>query len=162
MLPKDWELLDIQMDGLRRHVDMGRPLIAKAKDADPDPVEVLALSAFLHGFYNGVERVLSVIARGTGERRPGMPKSEMWHQQLLDSMTVAADKRPPLFTPEQHRDMFEYLRFRHVFRHAYWEELQWSRMRPLVLDLLRVYETFLASVEAFRRAMADSNSGGKI
>lgn len=161
MLPKDWELLDIQTEGLRRHVDMGRPLIAKVQEADPDPERVLSVSAFLHGFYNGIERVLSVIARGTGEGRPGIQRSDMWHQQLLTSMTASTEVRPSLLTSEQYKDMFEYLRFRHLFRHAYWDELQWSRMRPLVLDVPRVYDAFMASLAVFRGTMTGQASGGK-
>jgi hypothetical protein len=48
-------------------------------------------------------------------------------------------RRPALLSEELHDTLNEYLRFRHVFRNAYFFDLDWQKMSPLAL---RMEETF--------------------
>jgi len=125
---------------LRRLIDTHRPLLEKCATAPPSEIELSALAALLHSFYNGIENIFKRMALELGER---LPSSEFWHMHLLDAMAQATPQRPAVLSPELQRRLKEYMEFRHVFRHAYIFNLRWGQMKPLVL---RCEET-LALVE---------------
>jgi hypothetical protein len=161
MLPKSWELLDIEIGGLRRHVDCGRSLLEKVKQAEPSALEVLALSGFMYGFYGGVERAMDIIGRGMGEISTGVSEDMQWRRRLLETMSLHTGKRPCLLTTDLRDDLSMYLAFHHAFEDAYWQDMKWEKIRPLVLGLLRAFEKFLAAVETFRAAMVSRAPEGK-
>ena len=53
-------------------------------------------------------------------------------------MIHPGESRPAVITEEMYHRLKEYLDFRHVFRQAYSFELQWDKMKPLVLNCERV------------------------
>jgi hypothetical protein len=70
-------------------------------------------------------------------------KTDSWHVDLLESMIETTGKRPAILTPDVKRRLRFYLGFRHVFRSHYSYDLNWSKMKPLVLKT----EDILSSVE---------------
>ena len=48
-------------------------------------IELSALAAMLHSFYNGIENILKRIALELDDPMPG---GESWHKELLDCMTL--------------------------------------------------------------------------
>jgi len=54
--------------------------------------------------------------------------------QLLNAMAAAGPSRPSLISSALRDELRVYLEFRHVFRHAYSHELQWTKMAPLVMN----------------------------
>ena len=125
---------------LRRLVETHRSLLEKCATNPPSDIELSALAALLHSFYNGIESILKRTTLELGDR---LPSSEFWHKDLLDAMTQATGQRPAVLSPGLQARLKEYMEFRHVFRHAYTFNLRWERMKPLVL---RCEET-LALVE---------------
>jgi hypothetical protein len=120
-----------EREQLRRLLAGIRPLLSKCHSTTPDEIELSALAAALHSFYTGVENIFKRVAvELDGESLGG----DAWHRQLLQRMKTAAH-RPALLSDELHDSLLEYLRFRHVFRHAYSFDLDWRKMSPLVLRL---------------------------
>jgi hypothetical protein len=73
----------------------------------------------------------------------------MWHIRLLDTMVNATDSRPAVISPRLRASLRKYLEFRHVFRHAYSFELQWTRMAPLVVNCLTAFEELKGEMGIF-------------
>lgn len=53
---------------------------------------------------------------------------------LLVNMIVPTDKRIAVISPELKRRLQFYLGFRHVFRGMYSYDLNWSKMKTLVIE----------------------------
>ncbi len=117
-------------------------LLIKCRTTDPTEIELSALAATLHAFYTGVENIFKRVAM----ELDGEPvRGEAWHRELLLRMKTATGSPPAVLAEELHDGLNEYLRFRHVFRHAYSFDLDWQKMSPLVL---RLEETFLKLEQA--------------
>ena len=95
-----------------------------------------------------MERILAHIARNEGVDEALHSKSFMWHTALLNALANPIGGWPPVLSMELHADLKEYLSFRHLFRHAYLHELQWSKMRPLVENLEKVVLSFTFEINS--------------
>ncbi len=82
---------------LRRLLEVYRPLLDKSAASPPNDIELSALAAMLHSFYNGVENIFK---RTAIEVDGGMPTGEFWHKELLDSMTRPTSQRGSVLSPE--------------------------------------------------------------
>jgi hypothetical protein len=146
------DLLELR-DDLRRE---GQRLEALARSltallprvgVEPEIVEVAALR--LHSFYTGVERCLLLVSRvlngGTPQQGPG------WHRRLLERMAMATDRRPAVLREPTQRRLQEYLRFRHLVRNLYADEL---RAEPIAL-LLRQLPELWPELEADLAGFSD-------
>jgi hypothetical protein len=125
---------------LHRLIDSSRSLIEKVRKQEPDHTELLALASILHSFYMGFENIFKRIAQQIDEK---FDKTDSWHVDLLESMIETTTKRSPILTSDTKRRLRFYLGFRHVFRSHYSYDLNWSKMKPLVLET----EDILRSVE---------------
>lgn len=123
------EEVELELAMLREHVDSLAALRKKAVISPPDMVETMALGAFLHGFYNGIENAFKRIAIHM-DGRP--PRGEAWHQELLESMARQGACRPAAVSPDFAKTLQGYLDFRHLFRNLYSCRLDWERMADLV------------------------------
>lgn len=130
------------------------PLIIKCNTEKPDRIELSALAAMLHGFYNGIENIFKRIIIETGGE---IPEGERWHIKLIDAINMPSDKRPPIISDELAESLKEYMEFRHFFRHAYPFQIKWELMEHLVKecpDILKQLnqdlEKSLINLEAFR------------
>ncbi len=67
---------DAELKQLEELLDTFSSLLERGRHDVPEPVDVLALSALLHSFYNGVETIMKRIAREVdGEA----PRGGAWH-----------------------------------------------------------------------------------
>ncbi len=105
-----------------------------------------ALAAMLHPFYDGAENILKRIAI---EIEGGAPSREFWRRDLLDAATKPGFPRPPVGSVEWGERLGEYLRFRHLFRHACTFDLRWESMPPLGRDSESIFPRFKAEIQAF-------------
>ena len=147
-------------DSLREHVTLERgqlrrlfpvchPLLEKCAVSPPNDLELYALAAMLHSFYNGMENIFKRITLELGDPMPG---STSWHKDLLDGMMRPTGNRKSVLSPELARRLKEYMEFRHVFRHAYTFDLRWDRMKTLVLGCEETLRLVEAELEQFFRA----------
>lgn len=87
-----------------------------------------ARASMFHDFYNGVERIFLRVAAELG----GVPRGEQWHRQLLDDMVLGLDDlRPAVISAGLRAKLQPFLRFRHVFRNIYGQELDPDRLAEI-------------------------------
>ena len=112
----------------------------------PSPLEIRGAADLLHDFYTAVEDIFERIAE---EVNGGIPHGEHSHRDLLKQMSLdVPGLRPPVLSVSLREQLGEYLRFRHLFRHAYSYQLEWERVKSL---LKRVPEMVMELSGALRR-----------
>ena len=142
----------VEREMLNQHLGDHRPLLAKCAAFRPDRIELSALAAMLHGFYNGVENIFKRAAVELGEV---LPTGAGWHIALLERMTRPGPQRPALITAPLAQTLRAYLEFRHFFRSAYPFQLRWQRMAELVRDCQDVLRRLEGELDAFLKATED-------
>ena len=140
------ERIEEELQQLGEEVSAVQPLFSKIRQSDPDDIEMRAAALTLHGFYNGVEKVLVEIARRFDGHIPG---GERWHRALLDQMLSATDDRPALIEQDDYDILVEYLSFRHLVRHSYPGSLSWYRFRDIARDLDKTHGRIENRVRTF-------------
>ena len=146
MLDKLRKQIAVELDQLNRLFELHQPLLDQCAEVAPTPIEISALGAMVHSFYNGVENVFKRIAL---ELDGEVPDSGTWHRDLLDAMARATPRRPAVISQSVQERLKPYLNFRHVFRSAYSFLLEWERMAPLVLECRQTFEALKADLLAF-------------
>jgi len=122
--------LSVERARLRRVVAQIDGLLRDAHSRTPSLVEQTAAAAFLHNFYNAIENCLVRVAHGIDE---AVPTGHGWHRLLVDQMSAPIEGiRPAVLDGQLAAETDEYRRFRHAFRHMYFFDLDWSRVRPLL------------------------------
>ncbi len=92
--------------------------------------------SILHDFYTGIEKIFESIAKEIDNR---IPMGEEWHSELLRQMTLdIPGLRPPVITANTEKKLREYLGFRHLFRKRYGLELDWQKLKKLLLGVGQV------------------------
>ncbi|GIW71996.1 MAG: hypothetical protein KatS3mg102_1538 [Planctomycetota bacterium] len=123
--------------------------IERCQAADPDQDALWLLAKGLHGFYTGLEAILEKVHEVFFGEAPRGPDS---HTRLLqDAARDVPRVRPPVLRPQTAEKLYDYLRFRHFFRHAYGVSLDWDRMRGKVLGLAVLHEAVREDLARFRR-----------
>jgi len=128
--PETKERVDLELGQMQRMLSEHQSLLNSASSGEPGSSEILALAALLHSFYGGVENILKRIA---AEIDNEVPNGSRWHSDLLVQVGRKSSNRPALLSESLVGRLAEYLNFRHVFRHAYSFELDWAKMRSLVV-----------------------------
>lgn len=138
--------VEADLEQLGRLVAQVRPLAARVEPSGPDTVEIAALGAMVHAFYNGIENTLKRIAVGL---EGGVSDGGDWHAALLEGAAEATRGRGAVLSRELVDRLKPYLQFRHVFRHAYTFDLRWPKMKPLVEDLDPMFREVEKQVRTF-------------
>lgn len=101
----------------------------------------------LHSFYAGLERLFERIgATVDGE----LPRSENWHQVLLDQMATEAPAVRPAVISRSTRDALnEYRGFRHIVRNVYATRFDPAKIEKLVQDAPPTFGQVYAELRAF-------------
>jgi hypothetical protein len=131
------KLLDKEKDGLLKR--------------KPSNYVLRAGGSILHDFYTGVEKVLENIAKEIDQR---VPMGEEWHSELLYQMTLdIPGLRPPVISTHIEKRLREYLGFRHLFRKRYGFELDWEKMKKLLVRMPQVLAALEKEFEIFFQAI---------
>lgn len=139
----------LEREELHRLLAIYRSLVVQCAETPPNAIELSALAAMLHAFYNGIENILKRIAV---EVDGAVPSGEFWHRELLEAMARPNEVRPAALSDALSGHVREYLEFRHVFRHAYTFDLRWEKMRLLVHGCQDTLTSFETELDAFLRA----------
>ena len=140
------KMVSVQLAELEEEILVARPLADELSRREPNQIEIRAIAATMHTFYNGIERVLELIARTVDE---SVPEGPSWHRDLLMQMAESNPKRPPLLSAGLRESLQDFLGFRHYFRHSYSIHLEWNQMKHLVSDLMDVYYAFRQTIDRF-------------
>ena len=122
-----------------------RALDAGLGTREPTVVELMASGGFLHNVYNGLENCLSRLAHGIDE---SVPTGNESHRLLIDQLSEPIPElRPALLDRELAARIDDYRRFRHAFRHMYFFDLEWARLKPLVAGVPALLGDFDRAVD---------------
>jgi len=144
--PELKEEIELELAQLQRLMNEFAELRKKVKHTNPDTIELVALAGFLHTFYTGVENIFKRVVVQLDKE---MSDRAFWHSQLLERMAQPSANHPPVISEKMRDILRQYLNFRHVFRHAYSFELQWTKMAPLVSEASGAFELLQADLKKF-------------
>jgi hypothetical protein len=65
----------------------------------------------------------------------GLPKTKDWHIKLLKEMAEIKENRPQVISLELMEELKEYLGFRHLFRNIYGAQLDWGKLKILLVKI---------------------------
>jgi hypothetical protein len=117
----------------------------------PSNYVLRAGGSILHDFYTGIEKIFENIAKEIDQR---VPMGEEWHSELLHQMTLdIPGLRPPVITAHAEKKLREYLGFRHLFRKRYGFELDWEKMKRLLVKIPQVLSNLEKEVEVFFKTL---------
>ena len=117
-------------------------------------VEAAALR--LHSFYTAVERCLLLISRVVNGGTPS--KEEGWHRRLLERMATATEQRPAVLKEATQVGLQEYLRFRHLVRNLYADELRPEPIALLMRQLPPLWQLIQEDLLQFRHWLRSTAS----
>jgi len=101
----------------------------------------------LHSFYNGLERIMELIAT---EMDGGTLGGASWHTELLRQMTMELPSiRPAVLNPATGTQLDEYRKFRHRLRNIYATHLDAMQMSHLVESLPSTWQRTRTELMAF-------------
>jgi hypothetical protein len=123
-----------------------KPVLLKVSRETPDFIELAALATMLHSFYTGIENIFKRIAM---EIAGSIPTGMTSHSDMLTAMTQPAANRSPVISEELRMRLGAYLGFRHVFRHAYSFDLEWSKMQGLVTPIETTWGRLKTELDQF-------------
>jgi len=127
--------------------------IEKYRESDPSEFDLGALGSILNAFYNGIEKIFIRIA----SKYDGHPvKSDIWHIELLEMMMESNTKRPAVISKELKARLQNYLSFRHVFKHIYTFDLQWHKMKDVLLSSEETLHLLEAELQVFMDAISNN------
>lgn len=138
--------ITVELEQLVHLLNTYQSLLKKCRSESPDPIELSALAAMLHAFYNGIENIFKRIST---ELDGELAKTEIWHRTLLNSMALPGASRPPVISQNLKDALRGYLDFRHVFRHAYTFDLHWGKMADLVNECNKIHLQLSEELKAF-------------
>jgi hypothetical protein len=128
-------------------------LLERVQAKSPDLVEITAVAAVLHSFYNGLEKIFLSIAKGIDRN---VPTGAQWHRDLLTKMTEATSNRGPVLTVDTARRLANYLGFRHFYRHSYSFFLEWDELEGLVTPSAKVWGQVKDDLQLFLDGLSKS------
>jgi hypothetical protein len=140
------EKIEHEVSRINKLFDKGKPLLEICKRKEPNFVEASAAGSFLQSFYNGIESIIVLIFKTTGEN---IPNDAQWHKKLFETAFESNEKRTIIFRDECKELLVEYLSFRHFFRHSYGFEIDWTRMKPLIGGVETLWKILEEDVNKF-------------
>jgi len=107
--------------------------------------------SILHDFYTGIGKIFENIGKEVDRR---IPLGGEWHSELLHQMTLdIKGLRPPVISSNTEKILREYLGFRHLFLKRYGFELDWQRMKRLLLKIPQVLSGLEKEIEIFFKTL---------
>lgn len=117
----------------------------------PSNYVIRAGGSILHDFYTGIEKIFESIAKEVDNR---FPMGEEWHSELLHQMTLdIPGLRPQVITANTEKKLREYLGFRHLFRKRYGFELDWEKLKKLLLGIPQIRSNLEKEIGRFFQAL---------
>ena len=117
----------------------------------PSNYVVRAGGSILHDFYTGIEKIFESIAKEVDNR---LPMGEEWHSELLHQMTLdIPGLRPQVITAKTEKKLREYLGFRHLFLKRYGFELDWQKLKKLLLGMSQIRPNLENEIGKFFEAL---------
>jgi hypothetical protein len=111
--------------------------------------------SILHDFYTGIEKIFCDVANKIDK---GLPKARDWHIRLLKDMAEIKEKRPQVISLELLEELKEYLGFRHLFRNIYGAQLDWGKLKILLVKIQgNLWERLKKELDLFIKRINEGN-----
>jgi uncharacterized protein YutE (UPF0331/DUF86 family) len=107
--------------------------------SEKSAIELSAIGSFLHHCYTGMENILTRILKF---KKVKISSSASSHKDLLN---IVVDEE--IITQDLSDKLDKYRGFRHFFVHAYGILLEEEELRPLAINLPKVWEQFEQEIE---------------
>lgn len=116
------------------------------KDKEIDFFETGAFGYLLHNFYNACENILLRVAKVF----ENTIEDDEWHKDLLQRMSLEIENiRPAVINGNILPKLDEYRRFRHLFRHSYGFQLNWDKVKNILVNLEETKTLFINNIKNF-------------
>jgi len=129
--------IEHEISRIGKLISDAKPLLDLCELKEPDFIQITAAAQVLHSFYNGIEGVVILYFKNTGEV---LPNDTRWHKTLFEMIFGKNAKENKLINDKIKEKLEKYLLFRHYIRHAYTSELIWEEFKPLVNGLREIWE----------------------
>ena len=125
-------------------------LFAALHQADSDlsdPRNAIVVGYYLHNLYNAFENLFKIVAAAFEN---DIPDPSRWHTLLLQRMAREIKGiRPRLIGETTLKLLDELRRFRHVFRHVYYYDLEPAGVERALAAAYRLESVYREDIEAF-------------
>jgi len=138
--------IEYEIFRIDKQITDAKPLLDLCKIKEPDFVEITATAQILHSFYNGIESVIMLFIKNSGEK---LPNDIHWHKTLFEMAFGKNSKNIKIINDDIKEKIEDYLSFRHFIRHSYSSELKWNEMAPLVKVLDETWKIIKSNFEMF-------------
>lgn len=136
-----------ELDSLKQLVQESIEFYDANKQQVDSSTNLRVFGSILHDFYTCIEKIFRKIAINIDEE---LPSDTEWHSNLLDRMNINIPKiRKRVIDDDLKEILYDYLRFRHIFRNIYGFKLNWSKMENLVESLEKNYNNFNQQITNF-------------
>jgi len=138
--------IEHEISRIEKQITDARSLLDLCKIREPDFIEITATAQILHSFYNGVESVIMLFFKNSGEK---LPNDTHWHKTVFEMAFGNNSKKIKIINDDIKEKLEEYLSYRHFIRHSYSSELKWNEMAPLVKELDETWKIIKSDFEMF-------------
>lgn len=149
--PRLQQELTQELNGLKiclAEIDKNTHFLQNTTDVNYQKLLAKAIALDIHGFYSEVERIFEQITKQIDRNPPA--KSEQWHKNLLQQMSVAIPQvRDAVINPSNLANLDELRRFRHVVRSHYAYKLDINKILDLAIKVPHCYELLERDLEQF-------------
>jgi hypothetical protein len=146
----------VDREVLERHATALRDALAGTPWPEGSPM-LSVVAVAVHHYYGAAESIFERIARAF----EGLPeRSDRWHQDLLERMTLPLeDVRPEVLRRDTARALAPVLGFRHFFRHAYAVSFDPRRLELAAEDVQRAHALLDVDLDAFEKTLLAAARG---
>lgn len=138
--------IELEISRINDLVEKSSVLLSKCKTVTPDFIELNAIGSILHSYYNGIENIFNMIYKVSyGKTLTGT----MWHSDLFKDMFEETKEHKQVLPQDLMSSLKEYLGFRHIFRHSYGYDLDWTKLEPLFSGLSDNWKSVKESFNKF-------------
>ena len=111
----------------------------------------------LHNLYSAVEDLLKLVASVFENNVVDLSR---WHSELLRRMSLEIEGIRPALLSEESAGLLNQLRaFRHVFRHAYGQRLDFDRVQENLVAARELRPLLFSDVTTFLRSFSSTETG---
>lgn len=126
-------------------------------DSIPPYGNQLAIALCMHHIYTAMEQIFLRISKTIDLFTY---QGEHWHKELLRNMTLEVpDTRPAIISKQLYPKIDNLRAFRHIVRHAYDYELDWSRLGPICLTIDGIIQKFDSEMLGFLTFISEIRQG---
>ena len=142
-----------ELDVLQKLTKNYKEFLKKSEENRDNSYNLRAFGLILHDFYTCIKKIFRNITMPIDDE---LPSGSSWHSDLLNRMNLFIPSiRKEVIDKNLKTSLFDYLRFRHIFRNVYGFELNWNKMEHLIINLDSIYQEFETQTHKFLQFLSE-------